>query len=76
MQELKNIIEKAWENQSLLNESAVVNSIERVIELLDKGTLRIAEPTSNGWQVNEWIKKAVVLNFPIRKMTSEIKLYF
>ena len=68
MQELKNIIEKAWENQSLLNESAVVNSIERVIELLDKGTLRIAEPTSNGWQVNEWIKKAVVLYFPIRKM--------
>ena len=68
MQELKNIIEKAWENQSLINESAVVNSIERVIELLDKGTLRIAEPTSNGWQVNEWIKKAVVLYFPIRKM--------
>ena len=68
MQELKNIIEKAWENQSLLNESAVVTSIERVIELLDKGSLRIAEPTSNGWQVNEWIKKAVVLYFPIRKM--------
>tara|TARA_Y100001968_G_C19450300_1_gene768074 strand:+ start:5027 stop:5842 length:816 start_codon:yes stop_codon:yes gene_type:complete len=68
MQELKNIIENAWENQSLLNESAVVTSIERVIELLDKGSLRIAEPTSNGWQVNEWIKKAVVLYFPIRKM--------
>jgi 2,3,4,5-tetrahydropyridine-2-carboxylate N-succinyltransferase len=39
-----------------------------VIEKLDKGVLRVAEPTSNGWQVNDWVKKAVILYFPIRKM--------
>ena len=39
-----------------------------VIEQLDKGLLRVAQPTSNGWQVNEWIKKAVILYFPIQQM--------
>src|SRR5205823_755021 len=43
-------------------------TIHQVVELLDKGKLRAAEPTSNGWQVNEWVKKAVILYFPILKM--------
>jgi 2,3,4,5-tetrahydropyridine-2,6-dicarboxylate N-succinyltransferase len=64
----KNIIESAWENRSLLATEATQNAINEVIELLDKGKLRVAEPTTNGWQVNDWVKKAVILYFPIRKM--------
>jgi 2,3,4,5-tetrahydropyridine-2-carboxylate N-succinyltransferase len=66
---VKKRIEEAWENRSLLQEQEVVQSIEWVIEELDKGRIRVAEPMANGqWQVNEWIKKAVVMYFPIRKM--------
>ena len=68
MQELKEIVEKAWDNRSLLSEKATVEAIERVIEMIDLGELRCAEPVNDGWQVNEWVKKAVVLYFPIRKM--------
>ncbi len=66
--DLRNKIEQAWEDRSLLNETATINAINEAIELIDKGHLRTAEPTANGWQVNEWVKKAVVLYFPIRKM--------
>jgi 2,3,4,5-tetrahydropyridine-2-carboxylate N-succinyltransferase len=63
------LIEKVWENRELLKDLAVQNTINQVIEDLDKGKLRVAEPLSNGqWQVNEWVKKAVILYFPIRKM--------
>jgi 2,3,4,5-tetrahydropyridine-2-carboxylate N-succinyltransferase len=65
---MREIIEKAWENRELLKDASVQQSIENVIEELDKGRLRVAEPTANGWQVNEWVKKAVVMYFPIRKM--------
>lgn len=65
---LKQNIEAAWEDRSLLSRSEIQSSIEEVIELLDKGKLRTAEPVDNGWQVNEWVKKAVILYFPIRKM--------
>jgi 2,3,4,5-tetrahydropyridine-2-carboxylate N-succinyltransferase len=65
---LKQSIEAAWEDRSLLKSADVQANINEVIELLDKGTLRTAEPTENGWQVNEWVKKAVILYFPIRKM--------
>ena len=68
MEEIKRIIENAWNNRSLLKEDHVIKAIEQVIEWLDKGKLRIAEPVGDDWQVNEWIKKAVVLYFPIRKM--------
>tara|TARA_R110002049_G_scaffold309282_1_gene520053 strand:- start:36172 stop:36987 length:816 start_codon:yes stop_codon:yes gene_type:complete len=68
MTELQNIIEKAWENRDLLKDNATTSAIREVIELLDKGELRVAEPISGGWQVNEWVKKAVVLYFPIQKM--------
>jgi len=68
MKELEEIIAKAWEDRSLLSDSKTIDAIRRVIQLLDQGELRVAEPTSEGWQVNEWIKKAVVMYFPIQKM--------
>ena len=68
MTELKPIIEAAWENRDLLKDNKTVDAINQVIEGLDKGAVRVAEPTENGWQVNEWVKKAVILYFPIRKM--------
>ena len=66
---MREIIEKAWDNRSLLSENEVIQAIESVIEKIDQGSLRVAEPGENGdWIVNEWVKKAVVLYFPIRKM--------
>ena len=66
---MQSIIESAWENRDLLQESSTIKAIENVIEQLDKGLLRVAEPTSDGsWIVNEWVKKAVILYFPIRTM--------
>jgi 2,3,4,5-tetrahydropyridine-2-carboxylate N-succinyltransferase len=66
---MQSIIESAWENRDLLNESTTIKAIETVIEQLDKGLLRVAEPSSDGsWIVNEWVKKAVILYFPIRTM--------
>ena len=62
MTELRAQIEKAWENRDLLKESATQDCIREVIDLLDVGKLRCAEPTSNGWQINEWVKKAVFPN--------------
>ena len=65
---MKNIIEAAWKNKSLLENEETKQAIRSVIEDLDNGTLRVAEPMNDGWIVNEWIKKAVVLYFPIQKM--------
>ena len=65
---MQNIIEAAWENRSLLEQTETQNAIRNVISQLDVGALRVAEPTASGWQVNEWVKKAVVLYFPIQKM--------
>ena len=68
MNDLRQIIENAWDNREQLTESKVQDAIRKVIDLLDTGKLRVAEPVNDGWQVNEWIKKAVVLYFPIQKM--------
>ena len=68
MTELRQTIEQAWENRALLNEEKTTTAIRQVVDLLDKGELRVAEPIEGGWQVNEWVKKAVVLYFPIQKM--------
>lgn len=68
-QEVKEIIEQAWENRDLLKEERVKQSIRQVIEWLDKGKIRTAEPLADGtWQVNEWVKKAVILYFPIQQL--------
>ena len=68
MEDIRNIIESAWENRDLLKEQNTIDTIRKVVDLLDKGELRVAEPIESGWQVNEWVKKAVVLYFPIQKM--------
>lgn len=68
MKDIREIIEAAWENRELLKEQKTIDTIRKVVDLLDKGELRVAEPIADGWQVNEWVKKAVVLYFPIQKM--------
>jgi 2,3,4,5-tetrahydropyridine-2-carboxylate N-succinyltransferase len=65
---MREIIEKAWENRELLSNSDVQAAIRLVIDNLDKGIFRVAEPKGSEWIVNEWIKKAVILYFPIQKM--------
>ncbi|MFL0353796.1 2,3,4,5-tetrahydropyridine-2,6-dicarboxylate N-succinyltransferase [Xanthomarina sp. GH4-25] len=76
MKQLQQIIENAWDDRSLLTDKITIDSIRNVIDLLDEGTLRVAEPTSKGWQVNKWVKKAVVLYFPIQKMeTFEVGIF-
>ncbi len=66
---MKELIEKAWEDRSLLTNPEVQNTINTVIEELDKGRLRVAQPNEDGsWTVNDWVKKAVIMYFPIRKM--------
>ena len=66
--EMKEIIESAWEDRSLLQDTDIQKTIRNVIAQLDEGKLRVAEPSPEGWTVNEWVKKAVVLYFPIQKM--------
>lgn len=66
---MRSIIEAAWDNRSLLENKETQAAIEEVIADIDKGVLRVAEPNDDGtWTVNEWVKKAVVMYFPIRKM--------
>ncbi len=68
MQDLRQTIEAAWDHRELLNEPRTREAIRAVVEELDKGRLRVAEPVADGWRVNEWVKKAVVLYFPICRM--------
>lgn len=66
--ELKHRVEKIWDDRTLLQNSDSQEIIRSIIEKLDKGEIRVAEPVGSGWQVNEWIKKAVILYFPIQQM--------
>jgi len=66
--DLESLIEEAWSDRKLINNPTHRQAIEDVIEKIDLGKLRCASPTSDGWTVNEWVKKAVVLYFPMRKM--------
>jgi 2,3,4,5-tetrahydropyridine-2-carboxylate N-succinyltransferase len=66
--ELKERIERIWEDRSLLQTAENQNIIRNVVDKLDKGELRVAEAVQSGWKVNEWIKKAVILYFPIQQM--------
>jgi 2,3,4,5-tetrahydropyridine-2-carboxylate N-succinyltransferase len=68
MNQLQQIIENAWNDRNLLQEEATLKAINDVITLLDTGKLRVAEPTAEGWKVNDWVKKAVILYFPTQKM--------
>lgn len=71
--DIKKLIEDAWEDRALLSENDYINAIETVISRLNKGEIRVAEPIMNRWHVNDWIKKAVILYFPIMQM-EEIKV--
>lgn len=76
MEELKNKIEAAWDNRDLLKEADTQVAIREVLELLDKGKIRVAEPDGDDWKVNDWVKKGVVLYFPIQKMeTLEVGIF-
>lgn len=72
-QQLRSIIENAWENRELLKEGSTKEAILALIEALDKGKIRVAEPKADGsgWQVNEWVKKGVILYFPIQNIETE-----
>jgi 2,3,4,5-tetrahydropyridine-2,6-dicarboxylate N-succinyltransferase len=73
---MREIIEAAWTNRDLLQDLNTQNVIREIIELLDKGKLRVAEPINDTWQVNDWIKKAVIMYFPIQKMeTIEVGIF-
>ncbi len=63
-------IEEAWENRALLKDQQYINAIKSVIGLLDEGKLRVADPFNGDWCVNEWVKKAVVMYFPICEMST------
>lgn len=66
---MKEFIEKIWEDRSLANTDEGQKAIREVVEKLDKGELRCAQPNGDGtWTVNEWVKKAVIMYFPIQKM--------
>ncbi len=80
--ELEKIVEQAWENRDLLKEESVKESIRSVVEMVDKGVLRTAEPIdieNSKWQVNEWVKKAIIMYFPIQTMrtmhSGELEFY-
>jgi 2,3,4,5-tetrahydropyridine-2-carboxylate N-succinyltransferase len=68
--ELKSIVERAWSQRELLQDHVTQAAIRQVIEMLDTGKLRVAEPGPSGWTVNEWVKKAVIMYFPIQQMAT------
>lgn len=65
---LKEQIEAAFANRELLKDETYVQAVRDVIEEVDKGRLRTAAPTADGWQVNEWVKQAILLYFGIQQM--------
>lgn len=65
---MQQLIEQAWNNREMLSSPEVKEAINSIIQKLDCGELRVAEPKNGDWQVNEWIKKAVIMYFPIRQM--------
>lgn len=76
MEKLKETIGRAWDDRSLLKDRTTIEAIELVIEMLDRGRLRVADPADSGWRVNEWVKKAVILYFPVRQMeTQEVGIF-
>jgi 2,3,4,5-tetrahydropyridine-2,6-dicarboxylate N-succinyltransferase len=69
MEQLKSLIQAAYANRELLKENQYENAIHETIALIDKGVLRVAEPSSNGgWQVNQWAKEAILMYFGVQKM--------
>ena len=70
-EELKTVVERTWDDRALLAGTEAQEAVRRTVELVDKGALRCAEPVDaekSEWRVNEWVKKAVILYFPIQPM--------
>lgn len=65
---LRSVIETAWDDRSMLAEEQTRDAVRQTIGLLDQGAIRVAEPYEDGWKVNDWVKKAVILYFPVQKM--------
>ena len=70
MENIRKKIEAAWNDRTLLNDKSHQTAIRDLIEALDKGLVRVAQPEDDGWIVNDWVKKGVVMYFPIQKMTT------
>ncbi|MCU0379304.1 MAG: 2,3,4,5-tetrahydropyridine-2,6-dicarboxylate N-succinyltransferase [Bacteroidales bacterium] len=68
----QDLIEAAWDDRGMVKQPEVRKAIEEVIEALDKGILRVAEPDGDNWIVNTWVKKAVILYFPMREMSTTV----
>ncbi|MBC7885684.1 MAG: 2,3,4,5-tetrahydropyridine-2,6-dicarboxylate N-succinyltransferase [Saprospiraceae bacterium] len=68
MQELKLLIDSLWDDRTLINAVGAKEAIREVVALIDQGKLRVAEPVGDGWKVNDWVKKAIVMYFPIQQM--------
>ncbi|ACU63378.1 2,3,4,5-tetrahydropyridine-2,6-dicarboxylate N-succinyltransferase [Chitinophaga pinensis] len=66
--ELQELIKAAWNDRALLQESQYSDAVKCVIEAVDKGKTRVAEPGENGWKVNEWVKQAILMYFGIQSM--------
>jgi 2,3,4,5-tetrahydropyridine-2-carboxylate N-succinyltransferase len=66
--EFKALVEAAWNERGLLKETKYAEAVRSLIEEVDKGRLRVAEPLEDGWQVNEWVKQAILLYFGIQPM--------
>ncbi|HMB73777.1 MAG TPA: 2,3,4,5-tetrahydropyridine-2,6-dicarboxylate N-succinyltransferase [Gammaproteobacteria bacterium] len=73
MQEMREIIEAAWEERDSISaanvDSRLARAIEASLDALDSGTVRVAERRAESWHVNQWLKKAVLLSFRIRENT-------
>ena len=68
MTDLQNLIVQAWQNRELLKDEVYIEAVKSVIEDVDKGRLRTASPSENGWVVNEWVKQAILMYFAIQSM--------
>ena len=71
MKNMKNIIESAWNDRNQLKKTETIDCINEIIKLLDQGKIRTANLIDDNWIVNDWVKKAIIMYFPIRKMTVE-----
>lgn len=70
--ELKEPVLAAWANRELLKDDIYANAVRAVIEEVDKGRLRTASPVNGGWEVNEWVKQAILMYFAIQQMETHV----
>lgn len=66
--QLQELIQQTWNDRALLEQKQYADAVHTVIEEVDKGRLRVASPTNDGWRVNEWVKEAILLYFGVQQM--------